>query len=191
MNPWIGAVVLGSVVFAAFGLWVARQKQRSAYEGLLIGALFGPLGVLVEAMLPQGVTTRTGGAFDGSAQTKSTHDDFGHGQLFRSFWTVIGIPLALISAAIWGIGVRACGKLLDDFGAELPLLTVALLKYVWPLAAAFGLLASGCLIGVAVSKTPNGVFVSRIAALLVVATYVAIAILGCVPPVMKLISDLS
>lgn len=191
MTPWIGAVVLGSVVFGTFGLWVARQKQRSAYEGLLIGSLFGPLGVLVEAILPQGVTMHTGSTFNGPAQTEIAHDDSSHGQLSRSFWTVVGIPLALISGAIWGIGVRACGKLLDDFGGELPLLTVALLKYVWPLAAAFGLLASGCLLGIAASKTPNGVFISRIAALLVVATYVAIAILGCVLPVLKLFTELS
>jgi hypothetical protein len=32
--------------------WVASQKNRDSSEGFLLGALFGPLGVLVEGLLP-------------------------------------------------------------------------------------------------------------------------------------------
>ncbi len=37
---------------ATLGCWVARQKGRWGWEGLVIGGLFGPLGVMVEALLP-------------------------------------------------------------------------------------------------------------------------------------------
>jgi hypothetical protein len=40
------------VVMSAFGFWVASQKNRNPVEGLLLGLLFGPFGVLIEALLP-------------------------------------------------------------------------------------------------------------------------------------------
>ena len=40
------------IVMSAFGLWIAIQKRRSPAEGCILGLLFGPLGVLVEALLP-------------------------------------------------------------------------------------------------------------------------------------------
>jgi hypothetical protein len=47
-------LVLLWAVFAGFGSWVARQKNRSPVEGATLGFLFGPIGVIVEAVLPQG-----------------------------------------------------------------------------------------------------------------------------------------
>ncbi len=47
---WIGF----GLIFGAFGAWVAAQRGRGGGEGLILGFLFGPLGVLVEALLPQG-----------------------------------------------------------------------------------------------------------------------------------------
>jgi hypothetical protein len=41
-----------AVVFAGLGAWIADQKGRSGGEGFALGLLFGPLGVLVEALLP-------------------------------------------------------------------------------------------------------------------------------------------
>ncbi|SIO58458.1 hypothetical protein SAMN05444166_5686 [Singulisphaera sp. GP187] len=40
------------VMFALFGSWIASVKGRSSSEGLVIGFLFGPLGCLIEALLP-------------------------------------------------------------------------------------------------------------------------------------------
>jgi hypothetical protein len=40
------------LVFGLFGAWVAEEKGRSGIEGFFLGLLFGPLGVLVEALLP-------------------------------------------------------------------------------------------------------------------------------------------
>ncbi len=37
---------------ACFGAWVACQKNRSGHEGFFLGVLFGPFGVLIEALLP-------------------------------------------------------------------------------------------------------------------------------------------
>jgi hypothetical protein len=39
---------------AVLSAWIAGQKNRSGGEGFNLGALFGPLGVLVEALLPAG-----------------------------------------------------------------------------------------------------------------------------------------
>lgn len=46
--------ILGSVhvLCAGLGGWVASQKRRRLVEGLVLGAGFGPLGALVEALLP-------------------------------------------------------------------------------------------------------------------------------------------
>jgi len=32
--------------------WIAMQRGRSPIEGLILGGLFGPLGVIVECLLP-------------------------------------------------------------------------------------------------------------------------------------------
>ncbi|AGA28609.1 hypothetical protein [Singulisphaera acidiphila] len=48
----IGAA--GIALFGGFGSWVASQKGRQPVEGMMLGAVFGPLGVLIEALLPQG-----------------------------------------------------------------------------------------------------------------------------------------
>jgi hypothetical protein len=47
-----GIVVAASAAFAGLGYYVADQKGRSPAEGLLLGLLFGPLGCLIEALLP-------------------------------------------------------------------------------------------------------------------------------------------
>jgi hypothetical protein len=52
------------IVMGFLGAFVAAQKRRAVAEGFMMGLLFGPLGVLVEALLPnesdQG-TAATGG----------------------------------------------------------------------------------------------------------------------------------
>lgn len=48
---WIG-VGITLAATALLGVFVAVQKRRSPAEGLILGVLFGPLGVLVEALLP-------------------------------------------------------------------------------------------------------------------------------------------
>lgn len=39
-------------VFGYLGSWVAEQCGRDTVEGLVLGALFGVFGVLIEALLP-------------------------------------------------------------------------------------------------------------------------------------------
>lgn len=48
----IAAGVVGFVVFGMLGRHVAVQKHRGVAEGFWLGGLFGPLGVLVVALLP-------------------------------------------------------------------------------------------------------------------------------------------
>jgi len=47
----LGAVVY--LVICAICAWlIAEEKGRPAWEGFFYGAMFGPLGVLIEACLP-------------------------------------------------------------------------------------------------------------------------------------------
>ena len=41
-------------VLGFFGSWIAKQKKRSPVEGFILGFAFGPLGIIVEAVLPNG-----------------------------------------------------------------------------------------------------------------------------------------
>ena len=50
---WLILVIVLAAVFGALGAFVAVQKRRDVAEGLIMGFSFGPLGVLVEALLPQ------------------------------------------------------------------------------------------------------------------------------------------
>lgn len=45
-------IVIAWLAVSALGVYVAAQKGRDRFEGWLISILFGPLGVLVEALLP-------------------------------------------------------------------------------------------------------------------------------------------
>lgn len=47
LAAWVGSAVLGA--------WVAAQKSRATSEGFALGCLFGPFGVLIEALLPAAV----------------------------------------------------------------------------------------------------------------------------------------
>lgn len=40
------------LAFAGLGAWIAGQKHRSVEEGFALGLIFGPLGCLIEALLP-------------------------------------------------------------------------------------------------------------------------------------------
>jgi hypothetical protein len=55
MEDWTILLVFVAVIAVAFsllGAWVASQKRRDPFEGFILGFVFGPLGVLIEAMLP-------------------------------------------------------------------------------------------------------------------------------------------
>lgn len=45
-------VLTWSIVFGLFGMYVAAQVRRKIAEGLILGVLFGPLGVIIVALLP-------------------------------------------------------------------------------------------------------------------------------------------
>ncbi len=50
---FIVAAVAWVIAFGWFGGWVASQCGRNGLEGMLLGVFFGPLGVVVEALLPR------------------------------------------------------------------------------------------------------------------------------------------
>jgi hypothetical protein len=56
---WPGLIlfiaVANGVIFGILGSWVAGTKTRDKDEGFLLGFLFGPFVVLIEALLPIGV----------------------------------------------------------------------------------------------------------------------------------------
>lgn len=65
-NPIILIGLVGWFVLSTFSAWVASQKGRSVFEGFVVGMMFGPLGVLVEAMLPSKVRPQSSGKDGGS-----------------------------------------------------------------------------------------------------------------------------
>ena len=107
-------------------------------------------------------------------------------------WITVGIPLAMLAGVAWALGVGAVGRILLDYGVSgpWPLRTTTLMTYAWPLASAFVLLASGCLVGIAASTTKVGVFL-RLAVLALAGLYVCVAIVGVVAPLLRLIQNAS
>jgi hypothetical protein len=52
VEGFIIAVIFGVILFGILGSWVSVQKNRDGSEGFLLGCLFGPLGVLIAALVP-------------------------------------------------------------------------------------------------------------------------------------------
>jgi len=68
-------ILLGScVVCAVAGASVAREKGREPLEGVIFGALFGPIGIVVTALLPTKQTTATGQSNIGRDKVRSIDD---------------------------------------------------------------------------------------------------------------------
>jgi hypothetical protein len=51
-------LVFWTIVFGAVGYWIATQKGRSEVEGAALGCLLGPIGWIIEAVLPAGSRRR-------------------------------------------------------------------------------------------------------------------------------------
>lgn len=49
---WVVAAAVVGTAFGVFGGWVASQKGRDVGEGVALGFVLGPFGVLIEALLP-------------------------------------------------------------------------------------------------------------------------------------------
>lgn len=41
------------IVFAMLGAWIAGRRDRALMEGVILGSLFGPLGCMIELLLPE------------------------------------------------------------------------------------------------------------------------------------------
>jgi hypothetical protein len=52
LETWLVLVALLNLATAMLGSWVAVQKGRSQAEGAILGFLFGPIGAVIEALLP-------------------------------------------------------------------------------------------------------------------------------------------
>jgi hypothetical protein len=52
MVGYLIGLTIVAALFGGLGAYVATQKRRPLEEGLILGALFGPLGCLIEALLP-------------------------------------------------------------------------------------------------------------------------------------------
>lgn len=46
------AAVLVWILFVGLGAYISTQKNRQAIEGVLLALLFGPLGLIIAALLP-------------------------------------------------------------------------------------------------------------------------------------------
>ena len=68
---WVACVV----VFAMLGAYVASQCGRSVGEGVLLGALIGPVGVIIVALLPRPVRRQPIRRLVECTEPESTADD--------------------------------------------------------------------------------------------------------------------
>src|SRR4051812_6274143 len=49
---WLVVLLVLATLFGGLGLWVAVQKNREPFEGFMLGFLFGPVGAIIEALMP-------------------------------------------------------------------------------------------------------------------------------------------
>lgn len=47
------AVLIGLLISGVIGSWIARQRGRKPGEGFCLGFFLGPIGLIVEGLLPQ------------------------------------------------------------------------------------------------------------------------------------------
>lgn len=45
-------ILVSALLFGGLGLYIASQKHRSLAEGWILGAMFGPVGCIIAALLP-------------------------------------------------------------------------------------------------------------------------------------------
>jgi hypothetical protein len=64
---WLLVPLVFVVIFAGFGVYLAKTKGRSEGEGLFFGLLLGPLGLLLIVLLPT--------AEDRSIEDQADEDD--------------------------------------------------------------------------------------------------------------------
>lgn len=56
MEFWLAigvGLIVYAIVFSAIGSWIAGQCGRNETEGAVLGALLGPLGLIIEGLLPK------------------------------------------------------------------------------------------------------------------------------------------
>jgi hypothetical protein len=53
VTGFVVAAIVWVVLFGWLGAWVATQCGRNAGEGFKLGIVFGPLGAIIEALLPR------------------------------------------------------------------------------------------------------------------------------------------
>lgn len=68
---YLAILLAVGVIFGGLGAYIAGQKGRAPAEGAVLGFLFGPLGALIEAILPTldspaGRSRGTGGTGQGT-----------------------------------------------------------------------------------------------------------------------------
>ncbi len=84
--------VLWAVVLGGIGYWIAGEKNRDGVEGAALGCLLGPLGLIIEAVLPTGelASRATTGFTDSTSSSPSRDTD---SALARHYsWQALYVP---------------------------------------------------------------------------------------------------
>jgi hypothetical protein len=53
---FIAVVALGALLMAGLGMWLGGMKNRG-FEGMILGLLLGPIGLIIAILLPEGKPT--------------------------------------------------------------------------------------------------------------------------------------
>ncbi len=80
MDPLVW-LVLVALATACAGGYVSTQKRREIWKGIILGAVFGPFGLVVAACLPDDGKTADERAHE--AWTREDHDKSEPSRLFK------------------------------------------------------------------------------------------------------------
>lgn len=89
---WAGVIVFAAMC-AAIGYWLGGMRDRAG-AGVLLGALFGPLGLILVLLMPDGASTYANPTPDDSTSrtTESSPEEprqKGHFELRNGRWTFV------------------------------------------------------------------------------------------------------
>lgn len=93
MEIFLSVLAMAWMLFVGFGWWIALQKNRRGTEGAILGLLFGPLGCLVEALLPNQTPELT---IDHADQLRAMEEDSASKNRDRS---------RILTGCVWLVGL--------------------------------------------------------------------------------------
>ena len=91
--------ILWAVVLGGIGYWIAGEKNRDGVEGAALGCLLGPLGLVIEAVLPSSELTSTPPAGPTPSTTSTSSRASAQPHTRHDMWQVLYVPFDFVLEA--------------------------------------------------------------------------------------------